>query len=231
MESIWNKFSYDRAAVIEDAFSIVMNYGQQEWLNAAVSQTVDDIVFSLGGDEGLTFVEFEILVAYAARVDPRTQLAFLDNLVDIIRASHANITQHVRCQGPAPIELMQAPSGETTRTWKSEFEEVSGAGKYARSVVETVTGDAFMSGGAYSTMSTTSSSFTPSSAFMLDTREGSMDINPSVEDFAEMTPERGLGDGRFCSTLEGVSDLKLEPEALVNLQASDWDGFYSGVSL
>ncbi|KAI3580089.1 hypothetical protein IWW34DRAFT_804716 [Fusarium oxysporum f. sp. albedinis] len=272
MESIWNKFSYDRAAVIEDAFSIATNHGQQEWSNATVSQAVDDIVFSLGGDEGLTFVEFEILVAYAARVDPRTQLAFLDNLVDIIRASRgiesfseydqrfldfvvgihngltvarganlglyvppglpdANITQHVRCQGPVPIELMQAPSGETTRTWKSEFEEVSGAGKYTRSVVETVTGDAFMSGGAHSTMSTTSSSFTPSSAFMLDTREGSTDINPSVEDFAEMTPERRLGDGRFCSTLEGMSDLKLEPEALVNLQASDWDGFYSGASL
>ncbi|KAL7755153.1 hypothetical protein ACKLNR_014910 [Fusarium oxysporum f. sp. zingiberi] len=90
MESIWNKFSYDRAAVIEDAFSIATNHGQQEWSNAdkdTVSQAVDDIVFSLGGDEGLTFVEFEILVAYTARVDPRTQLAFLDNLVDIIRAS------------------------------------------------------------------------------------------------------------------------------------------------
>ncbi|ENH64053.1 hypothetical protein FOC1_g10000556 [Fusarium oxysporum f. sp. cubense race 1] len=242
MESIWNKFSYDRAAVIEDAFSIATNHGQQEWSNAAVSQAVDDIVFSLGGDEGLTFAEFEILVAYAARVDPRTQLAFLDNLVDIIRASRGieSFSEYDQRfldfvvgihDGLTVARGANLGLGETTRTWKSEFEEVSGAGKYTRSVVETVTGDAFMSGGAYSTMSTTSSSFTPSSAFMLDTREGSMDINPSVEDFAEMTPERGLGDGRFCSTLEGMSDLKLEPEALVNLQASDWDGFYSGASL
>ncbi|KAH7200791.1 hypothetical protein BKA60DRAFT_600988 [Fusarium oxysporum] len=244
MESIWNKFSYDRAAVIEDAFSIATNHGQQEWSNAAVSQAVDDIVFSLGGDEGLTFVEFEILVAYAARVDPRTQLAFLDNLVDIIRASRgiesfseydqrfldfvvgihngltvargANLGLYVPPGLPDANITQHAPSGETTRTWKSEFEEASGAGKYTRSVVETVTGDAFMSGGAYSTMSTTSRS---------------MDINPSVEDFAEMTPERGLGDGRFCSTLEGMSDLKLEPGALVNLPASDWDGLYSGASL
>uniref|UniRef100_A0A0D2YJS7 Uncharacterized protein n=1 Tax=Fusarium oxysporum (strain Fo5176) TaxID=660025 RepID=A0A0D2YJS7_FUSOF len=227
MESIWNKFSYDRAAVIDDAFSIATNHGQQKWSNAAVCQAVDDIVFSLGGDEGLTFVEFEILVAYAARVDPRTQLAFLDNLVDIIRASRGieSFSEYdqrfldfvVGIHNGLTVARGANLGLETTRTWKSEFEEVSGAGKYTRSVVETVTGDAFMSGGAYSTMSTTSSSFTPSSAFMLDTREGSTDINPSVEDFAEMTPERGLGDGRFCSTLEGMSDLKLEPEALVNL--------------
>ncbi|KAF5680704.1 tartrate transporter [Fusarium circinatum] len=174
MESIWNKFSYDRAAVIEDAFSIATNRGQLEWSNAdkdVMHQAADTIVFSLRGDEGLAFVEFEILAAYAARLDPTNQLAFLDSLAAIIRASRvgeslseyderflnfvvgihnglavagganlglyvppgladANIAQHVLGQAPAPIDLIQTPSGETTRTWKSEFEEVSGAGRF-----------------------------------------------------------------------------------------------------
>ncbi|KAF4944830.1 hypothetical protein FGADI_12425 [Fusarium gaditjirri] len=243
MEFIWNKFSYDRAAVIEVAFSIATNCSQPEWLRPeeeAMSQAVDDIVFSLGGDEGLTFVEFEILAAYAARVDSRTQLEFLENLVDIIRASSrfesfseydqrfldfvasihngltvtrganldlytppglpdANLAQHVHGQGPIPVDLIQATTSETTRTWKSEFQEVSEAGKYKLSVVETVTGDASMPGGAYSTMSTTSN-------------------------FAEMTPERGYGEGHFCSDLEGMSGLKLESGAPSNLHVSGWDG-------
>ncbi|KAF5556685.1 tartrate transporter [Fusarium mexicanum] len=237
MESIWNKFSHDRAAVIEDAFSIATNRGQLEWSNAdmdVMHQAADAIVFSLRGDEGLTFVEFEILAAYAARLDPGTQLAFLDNLAAIIRASRvgeslseyderflnfvvgihnglavahganlglhvppgladANIAQHVLYQAPAPVDSIQIPSGETTRTWKSEFEEVSGAGKYTSSVVETVTGDAFMSGGAYSTTSTTSSSFTPAITPMLGIREASVDIQHSVEDSPPSTPETGFG--------------------------------------
>ncbi|KAF4442977.1 hypothetical protein FACUT_1528 [Fusarium acutatum] len=274
MESIWNKFSYDRASVIEDAFSIATNRGQQEWSNAdkdVMSQAVDDIVLSLGGDEGLTFAEFEILVAYAARVDPRIQLAFLGNLVDIIRASRgirgyseyderfmdlvvgihsgltvarganlglfvspgladANIAQHVY-QGQAPVDCIQFQSGETTRTWKSEYEEVSGAGKYTSSVVETVTGDAFMSGGAYSTTSTTSSSFALFSNPLLEMREVSVDIKQSVEDFAELTPERGFGEGRFYSTLEGMSGLKLEPDTSDAPSVSACDEVFSGTSL
>ncbi|KAF5710085.1 hypothetical protein FMUND_9708 [Fusarium mundagurra] len=240
MEFIWNKFSYDRAAVIEDAFSIATSRGQQEWSNAdkdIMSQAADDIVRSLGGDDGLTFVEFEILVAYAAHADPRTQLRFLDNLVDVIRASrsigslsyydeqfmdfvagihdglitaarrnaglyvspdpNADIAQHVIYEGQAPVDSMQLPSGETTRTWKSEYEEVSGAGKYTSAVIETVTGDAFMSGVAYSTTSTTSSSFNPSSIPMIGIHEASVDIPQSVEDFEELTPERGFDEGRF----------------------------------
>ncbi|QGI70765.1 hypothetical protein CEK26_003100 [Fusarium fujikuroi] len=224
MESIWNKYSDDRAAVIEDAFTIAMNRGQQEWSNAdrdAMSQAVDDIVFSLGGEEGLTFVEFEVLVTHAARVDPRSQLGFLDSVSDTIRASRspeafseyderflnfvvgihngltvarganlgllvpppladANLAQHVLCQGPPPVNSMQFPSCDTTR-------------KYTSSVVETVTGDAFVSGGAYSTTSTTSSSFTPSCTPMLGIREASVDVRQSVEDFAELTPETGFG--------------------------------------
>ncbi|CCT75490.1 uncharacterized protein FFUJ_11514 [Fusarium fujikuroi IMI 58289] len=237
MESIWNKYSDDRAAVIEDTFTIAMNRGQQEWSNAdrdAMSQAVDDIVFSLGGEEGLTFVEFEVLVTHAARVDPRSQLGFLDSVSDTIRASRspeafseyderflnfvvgihngltvarganlgllvpppladANLAQHVLCQGPPPVNSMQFPSCDTTRTWKSEYEEVSGAGKYTSSVVETVTGDAFVSGGVYSTTSTTSSSFTPLCTPMLGIREASVDVRQSVEDFAELTPETGFG--------------------------------------
>ncbi|KAF5610593.1 uncharacterized protein FSUBG_2854 [Fusarium subglutinans] len=237
MESIWNKFNNDRATVIEDAFSIATNRGQLEWSNAdmdVMHQAADAIVFSLRGDEGLLFVEFEILAAYAARLDPGTQLAFLDNLAAIIRASRvgeslseyderflnfvvgihnglavargtnlglyvppgladANIAQHVIGQAPAPVDLIQIPSGETTRTWKSEFQEVSGAGKYTSSVVETVTGDAFMSGGAYRTTSTTSSSFTPSITPMLGIREASVNIQQSIEDSPASTPETGFG--------------------------------------
>ncbi|KAF5664420.1 hypothetical protein FDENT_12881 [Fusarium denticulatum] len=215
MESIWNKFSSDRAAVIEEAFSIATNRGQQEWSNAdkgVMSQAANDIERSLGGDVGLTFVEFEVLVAYAARSDPCTQLRFLDDLVDVIRASrgigsltyydeqfmefvmsihneliaiarrnaglspgpNADIAQRVLYEGQAPDDSMQLPSGETTRTWKSEYEEVSGEGKYTSSVVKTVTGDGFMSGGAYSTTSTTSSSFTPSGIPMLGIRDASV---------------------------------------------------------
>jgi len=236
MESIWNKFNDDRAAVIEDAFTIAMNRGQEEWSPVdkdSMRQAVDDIVFSLGGAEGLTFVEFEVLVAYAARVDPRSQLGFLDDLANTIRASRdpealseyderfmnfvvgihngltlarganlgllvpppladANLAQHVPLQGQAPVDAMQYTSCDTTRTWKSEYEEVSGAGKYTSSVVETVTGDAFMSGGAYNTTSTISSSFTPSSTPMLGIHEASVDIKQSVEDFAELT-EYGFG--------------------------------------
>jgi hypothetical protein len=216
MESIWNKFSVDRAAIIEEAFSIATERGQQEWSNAdkdVMSQAANDIVRSLGGDVGLTFVEFEVLVAYAARTDPERQLRFLDNLVQVIRASrgigsltyydeqfiefvmsihkdliaiarrnaglgvspgpNADIAQHVLCEGQAPVDSMQLPGGETTRTWKSEYEEVSGEGKYTSSVVETVTGDEF-SGGAYSTTSTTSSTFIPSSVPMLEIRGASV---------------------------------------------------------
>ncbi|KAF5630339.1 tartrate transporter [Fusarium sp. NRRL 52700] len=239
MESIWNKSSYDRPADIEGAFSIATNRGQLEWSDAdkdIMRQAVDAIVSSLEGNEGLTFAEFEILAAYAARVDPRIQLACLDNLVDIIRTSRgsdllskydqrfldfvvgiqsgldfarganpglcvplglADISQNVLCQAPTPVELMQIPGGETTRTWKTEFEEVNGAGKYTSSVVETVTGDAFMSGGAYSTTSTTSSSFTPSITPMLGIHEPSVDIKQSIEDFADLTPEPGFNEGRF----------------------------------
>ncbi|KAG5746858.1 hypothetical protein H9Q69_010204 [Fusarium xylarioides] len=232
MESIWNKFSYDRAAVIEEAFSIATNRGQQEWSNAdryVMSQAANDIVRSLGGDSGLTFVEFEVLVAYAARSDPEIQLRFLTNLVDVIRESrgigslsyydeqfidfvmgihneliavarrnagldvspgpNVDIAQRILDERQAPVDSMQLPSGETTCTWKSEYEEISGEGKYTSSVVRTVTGDAFMSGGAYNTTSTTSSSFTPSSIPMLGIHEASVDIQQSVEDFA-LTPER-----------------------------------------
>ncbi|KAF5613359.1 tartrate transporter [Fusarium tjaetaba] len=204
MESIWNKFSVDRAAIIEEAFWIATERGQQEWSNAdkdVMSQAADDIVRALGGNVGLTFVEFEVLVAYAARTDPERQLRFLDNLAEVIRASrgigsltyydeqfmvfvmsihndlidiarrnagldvssgpNAGIAQHVLDEEQAPVDSVHSPSGETTRTWKSEYEEVSGEGKYTTWVVETVTGDEF-SGGAYSTTSTTSSSFTPS---------------------------------------------------------------------
>ncbi|KAF5593746.1 tartrate transporter [Fusarium pseudoanthophilum] len=216
MESIWNKFSIDRAAIIEEAFSIATERGQEEWSNAdkdVMSQAANDIVRSLGGDVGLTFVEFEVLVAYAARAQPERQLRFLDNLVEVIRASrgigsltyydeqfmefvmsihndlrdiarrnaglglspgpNADIAQHVLYEGQAPVDSMQLPSGETTRTWKSEYEEVSGEGKYTTSVVETVTGDEF-SGGAYSTTSTTSSTFTPSRTPMLGNRNASV---------------------------------------------------------
>ncbi|KAF5563652.1 hypothetical protein FNAPI_2567 [Fusarium napiforme] len=90
MESIWNKFSGDRAAIIEEAFSIAKNRGQQEWSNAekdVMSQAANTIVRSLGGDVGLTFVEFEVLVACAAHSDPYIHLRFLDNLVSVIRGS------------------------------------------------------------------------------------------------------------------------------------------------
>ncbi|KAH7234993.1 uncharacterized protein BKA55DRAFT_544177 [Fusarium redolens] len=260
MESISNKFGYNRGAIILDAFSIVTNHDQQELSSTdrdTLEQAVDDIMLVLGRMEGLTFVEFEVLVAYAARIDPTEQLNFLDTLVDIIRASrkvdsfteydkkflnfvegirnglaaarganfgvsvqpwqNAHIAPYVHDQGLAAVDFMQAPSGETTRTWKSEFEEVSEAGTYTRSVVETVTGDTSMSGGFYTTMSMTSSSFTPSNVPMLDSCETSVDIKQSIEDSAEMTPEGGFDEGRFRSTLEGMSSLRFESEPPVHL--------------
>nr|RBQ87273.1 hypothetical protein FVER53263_21054 [Fusarium verticillioides] len=162
MESIWNKFNVDRAAIIEEAFSIATERGQQEWSNAdkgVMSQAANDIVRSLGGDVGLIFVEFEVLVANVG--------------LGVSPGPNADIAQHVLCEGQAPVDSMQLPGGETTCTWKSEYEEVSEEGKYTTSVVETVTCDEF-SGGAYSTTSTTSSTFIPSSIPMLEIRGASV---------------------------------------------------------
>ncbi|EWG54666.1 hypothetical protein FVEG_17357 [Fusarium verticillioides 7600] len=194
MESIWNKFNVDRAAIIEEAFSIATERGQQEWSNAdkgVMSQAANDIVRSLGGDVGLIFVEFEVLVAASRGIGSLTYyderfmefvMSIHNDIIAIARRNvglgvspgpNADIAQHVLCEGQAPVDSMQLPGGETTCTWKSEYEEVSEEGKYTTSVVETVTCDEF-SGGAYSTTSTTSSTFIPSSIPMLEIRGASV---------------------------------------------------------
>ncbi|KAF9768580.1 hypothetical protein IL306_014083 [Fusarium sp. DS 682] len=93
MDAFSHKYSDDGAAVITQAYNILRCNDEQ--LSPAdtpadrliIKSAADGIVFVLGGMEGLTSVEFKILVGYATMIDPTRQLTFLDNLLDIIRAS------------------------------------------------------------------------------------------------------------------------------------------------
>ncbi|KAF4332780.1 hypothetical protein FBEOM_13430 [Fusarium beomiforme] len=99
MDALYNKFG-DDATVIVQAFNILDNRNRDEELSFAnkgiLKSAADDIVFVLGGLDGLTFIEFEVLVGYATLIDPTEQLPFLDKLVDIVRASRqvASFTEY-----------------------------------------------------------------------------------------------------------------------------------------
>ncbi|KAJ4251544.1 hypothetical protein NW762_011534 [Fusarium torreyae] len=78
MDDLVQKFGHDAALVVRAFSSLRLCDGQLSPLDMHfLNQAGDAIASRLEGDHGLSVVEFEILIGYAARLDPAEQLPFL----------------------------------------------------------------------------------------------------------------------------------------------------------
>ncbi|KAF5017276.1 hypothetical protein F66182_10813 [Fusarium sp. NRRL 66182] len=88
MEELIQKLGSNTAIVIRAFSSLRLCSGQLPPMELQfLNQAVEAITIQLQGNCGLSMIEFEVLVGYAARLDPTEQLPFLTTRANIIRSA------------------------------------------------------------------------------------------------------------------------------------------------